>query len=132
MKRFFIALIGGTVLLIGLVLLVLPGPPALFVVSAAFLGFGAFMVPATMAQLVQETLPREIWTPAQSSLAMVLGFSQCIGPVAAAWFAQRAGSLQTAYAILAGALLLAVLLALLQTARTQQQTAAPTQPARPT
>ena len=39
MKRFFIALIGGTVLLVGLALLVLPGP-GLPVIAAALAKIG--------------------------------------------------------------------------------------------
>jgi MFS family permease len=100
----------------GAALLLPDGPPAMLVVAAALLGFGAFMVPASMTHLVRSTVPQDDWTPAIAMFALAAGAGQAIGPALAGWIAHETGSLLTPYAVITGLLLTGALLALWQTA----------------
>lgn len=109
----------------GAAVLMVPGPPALVVVAAALLGFGGFVVPSAIARFVRASLPRALHRTALSTFAMVLGFSQCFGPLVAATVAQRTGSLDAAIATIAATLACGGLLAFLQPMPARRQLEAP-------
>ena len=78
MKKFFVALIGGTVLLLGLVMLVLPGP-------------GSPIIAAGLAILATEFLwARRAWRKARGTVARVRRKSGLKD-----WFRRRRGVTST-------------------------------------
>ena len=78
MKKFFVALIGGTVLLLGLVMLVLPGP-------------GSPIIAAGLAILATEFLwARRAWRKARGTVARVRRKSGLKD-----WFRRRSGVTST-------------------------------------
>jgi len=77
-KKFFVALIGGTVLLLGLAMLVLPGP-------------GLLVIPAGLAILATEFVwARRAWRKAKGAAAKVRRKSGLKD-----WFRQRRGVTST-------------------------------------
>ncbi len=100
---------------LGALFILLEGYPSALIVSGALIGFGAFMVPATLVQVLQDTLPRECWPRAKSVFFVSFALSQTIGALAAGFLADRTGNLQMPLVVAGGCLVAASLLALLQT-----------------
>ena len=109
----------------GAAILLADGPPATLVVAAALLGFGAFMVPVTVTDLVRETLPRDDWAQAKPAVLLVFSLCQIAGPVGAGWLADQTGSLQVPLMVATVALCGAALLSLMQPASATTPAAAP-------
>lgn len=98
----------------GAALLAFAVPPSALVVAATLIGFGAFMVHATVMRLVEVCVPREAWGSAKAAFRVTFAVSQMAGPVVAGWLADHTGTLETPLILAAGTLALAALLALAQ------------------
>ena len=81
-------------------------------------------VPATIAHLVQATLPREAWTTVLASFALVAAVSQALGLLAGGWAADHFGSLLASLVMATAMLCLGCLVALLQTGSARPDAAA--------
>jgi MFS family permease len=112
---------------IGALLVLIEGQPPALIVAAALIGFGAFMIPVSLTQLIRETLPRECWPRALSVFLLCFAASQTLGALAAGLWADHAGALQTPLSAAAGCLVAASIVALLQSRPAAQTSAAASQ-----
>jgi MFS family permease len=99
---------------LGGLLILIEGHPAILIVAAALIGFGAFMVPTTLTQVIHDTLPRECWPRALPVFFLSFAASQTLGALAVALWADHAGTPQPPLSAAAGCLVTASLVALLQ------------------
>ena len=107
---------------LGGLLILIEGRPATLIVASALFGFGAFILPAILTQVIRDALPRECWPRALSAFFLCFAASQTVGAMAIGLWADHAGHLQTPLAAAAGCLVTASLLAHLQS-RPSPQTA---------
>ena len=55
--------------------------------SAAVFGLGVFIAPSSVAVLVRQTMPPDLWAKGMTLFTVVFALGQAIGPVAAGWIA---------------------------------------------
>lgn len=82
--------------------------------SAALVGASVLMVPSAVTGFVKSNLAPEAWGSALAVATTLFALGQTIGPAAAGWISDRAGSLSTGLGLSAAILFAGALLALTQ------------------
>jgi predicted MFS family arabinose efflux permease len=98
--------------LIGASIPILDGGGASLLCSAAAFGLGMFIVPSSVAVLVRQRMPSDLWAKGITFFTVVFALGQAIGPVAAGAIADM-GTLNDSLLFGAALLLVAALLPLL-------------------
>jgi MFS family permease len=68
------------------------------ILSAFFFGLGMFSTPATVTELIKDSLPKPSWAPAVAVFTIVVAVGQAIGPVLSGWIADTTHSLDASLA----------------------------------
>jgi MFS family permease len=84
------------------------------IASAFVFGLCVFMAPGAVTNFTRQNLPPEAWARAISLFTVVFAFAQTVGPYAAGWIGDFAGSIGVSLLVAATLLLTGAVLSLLQ------------------